>query len=166
MRRLLPALFLLLLGLLSSGASPAAEPAPDFALRDLSNKEVRLSDLRGKVVLISFWATWCGPCMTEMPHLEALHQELADDGLVVLAISADDARSASKVKPLIRSKGYTFTVLLDRTSEVIAQYNPQKTLPYTVLIDRSGRIAWRHAGYVAGDEKELAERVRALLSGS
>ena len=155
--------FGLLLGL---GTAVHAESAPDFQLRNLDNQPVKLSDYRGKVVLLDFWATWCGPCKVAMPHLQKLYTELEDQGFVVLSISIDEARTASKVKPYIKSKRYTFPVVLDRETTAITLYNPQKILPYAVLIDREGQIVWRHSGYVPGDEKEIEERVRALLGSS
>ncbi len=150
---------------ISIGAGPAvaAESASDFTLRDIAGQSVTLSDLQGKVVILSFWATWCGPCKEEMPHLQRMYTERNDDGLVVLSISTDDARSASRVKPFIKKMGYTFPVLLDRDSTVIGTYNPSKTLPYTVVVDRSGEVARRHSGYNPGDEVELAEFVGGLL---
>ena len=143
-----------------------ADSAPDFQLRSIDNQAVRLSDHRGKVVLLDFWATWCGPCKVAMPHIQTLHEELTGQGLVVLSVNVDEARTTARVRSYIRSKRYTFTVVLDRETEVITLYNPQQILPYVVLIDREGQIAWRHVGYVAGDEKELAERIRNLLASS
>ena len=140
-----------------------AETAPDFALRSTENQEVKLSELKGKVVILNFWATWCGPCQVEMPHLEAMYQKYKDAGLEIVAVSADDARSASRVKPMVKSKGYTFTVLLDKETEVVAQYNPRKELPYTVIIDQQGNVIYRHAGYTAGDELKLEAKVKELL---
>lgn len=142
----------------------AAESASDFTLRDINGQSMTLSDLKGKVVIMSFWATWCGPCKEEMPHLQRMYTERGGDGLVVLSISTDDARSASRVKPFVKKMGYTFPVLLDRDSTVIGTYNPSKTLPYTVVVDRQGEIARRHSGYNPGDEVELAEFVGGLLS--
>jgi len=156
-------LMLCVLGLLLALPVAYAETAPDFALRDTANQEVRLSELKGKVVLVNFWATWCAPCQVEMPHLEAMYKKYKDQGFEVVAISTDDARTGSKVKPMVRSKGYTFTVLLDKETEVVTQYNPAKTLPYTVLIDRKGNVVYRHSGYTAGDEVELEAKVKELL---
>lgn len=149
---------------LTSSTGMAADKAADFTLRDLTGQEVRLADQAGKVVVLSFWATWCGPCKEEMPHLAKMYGEKKDSGLVVLSISTDDARSASKVKPYIEKMGYTFPVLLDRESSVIGTYNPSKTLPFTVVIDRQGNIAHVASGYNPGDEVALAQKVDALLA--
>ena len=140
------------------------EVAPDFTLRDIDNQSVSLSGTKGKVVLISFWATWCGPCQVEMPHIQKMYSELAPKGFTVLSVSADDARTASMVKPLIKKNGYTFPVLLDKETTVVAQYNPSKTLPYSVIVDRNGKIAHVHQGYNPGDEVALQKEIEALLA--
>jgi len=157
-------LLLSVLGLLLFVAPAQAQQAPDFTLRNLDNQEVSLSELRGQVVLINFWATWCGPCQVEMPHLQRMHEELSEQGLTILAVSVDEARTSSRVKPHIKSKGFTFPVLLDTATEVVSQYNPQKTLPYSVLVDRQGNVSWRHSGYSPGDEAKLAMKIKELLA--
>lgn len=146
-----------------SGVAAAAGPASDFTLRDVDGNAVTLSSLKGKVVLLSFWATWCGPCKEEMPHLQQLYTEFKDKGFVVLSISSDDARTASRVKPFILSKGFTFPVLLDKDSSVTGVYNPNKTLPWTVLIDRSFQVSEVHAGFNPGDAEKLRATVLKLL---
>ena len=153
------------LGLTPRTADAAGQLMPDFTLRDINNKEVKLSDFRGKVVLVNFWATWCLPCTVEMVHLWEMHQELGPEGFTVLSISADDARSASMVKPLIKRKGYGFPVLLDKQTKWVSQLNPSKTLPYNVLVDQEGRIAATHTGYSPGDEVKLKAEIEALIAG-
>ena len=156
---------LFLVGLIALSPAFAADKATDFTLRDIDGQSFTLSSLEGKVVLLSFWATWCGPCKEEMPHLQKMYTEKKNDGFVVLSISTDDARSASRVKPYIKKMGYDFQVLLDKESKVIGTYNPAKTLPYTVVIDRSGDIAHVASGYNPGDEEKLAHLVDGLLKG-
>lgn len=138
--------------------------APAFTLRDVNNQSQSLAQHSGKVVLVNFWATWCQPCMVEMPHLEAMYKELGPKGLVVLGISADAARDAGKVKPLITTKGITYPVLLDPQTTVVSLYNPSKTMPFNVIVDRDGTIASVHSGYNAGDEVTLRKEIEALLA--
>jgi peroxiredoxin len=141
----------------------AGNAAPDFKLRDLENKEVSLSGLKGKVVVMSFWATWCQPCKAEMPHLQAMYNELKDKGLVVLGISADDARTSSGVRPVVAAAGVKYPVLLDTQTQVVGLYNPSKTLPFTVIVDRAGNVAESHSGFNNGDEVALKAKVLELL---
>ncbi|MCB9685626.1 MAG: TlpA family protein disulfide reductase [Alphaproteobacteria bacterium] len=148
------------------GGSARADEASDFTLRDVNGQEVVLSKLEGNVVVMSFWATWCGPCKEEMPHLFKMYEAHKAEGLVVLSISTDDARSVSKVKPFIQKMGYTFPVLLDRESSVISAYNPAKTLPYTVVVDRAGQVVRRTSGYNPGDEVELEQFVVSQLAAA
>lgn len=160
--RALPLVALLLtpIGLAQAGA------AADFTLRDVNGSSVTLSQYKGKVVLLNFWATWCGPCMVEMPHLQTMYTELGAKGLVVLGISTDDAKFDAQVKPLAKSKGLTYTILRDPTTTVVTQYNPAKTLPYNVLIDRKGQVAKTHSGYNPGDEVTLRAEIETLLAQS
>jgi len=87
--------------------------APEFALVDLDEKPVRLSDYRGKVVFLNFWATWCKPCREEMPSMEVLHKNFAKDGLVVLAVSIDLVTTTKDIPPFIKSMNLSFPVLID-----------------------------------------------------
>lgn len=162
----LAALCMAPVGALLPGTALAVDAATDFTLRDIDGKEVSLSGLRGKVVVLSFWATWCGPCKEEMPHLFEMHKKYGEQGLVILSISTDDARSASKVKPFIVKMGYTFPVLLDRDSTVVGAYNPAKTLPYTVVVDRAGNVVHRVTGYNPGDEAALEQMLQPLLAAA
>jgi peroxiredoxin len=141
-----------------------AGAAMDFSLRDLNNVSHTLSQYKGKVVVMSFWATWCGPCQVEMPHLQAMYTELGPQGLVILGISTDDARTSSQVRTIVNAKKVTYPILLDTDTAVVARYNPAKTLPYTVTVDRAGAVADQHAGYNAGDEVKLKELVVGLLA--
>ncbi len=163
-RSLVLALFAAILSLSPGVARALGEVAPDFTLRDMDGKSVSLNGYAGSVVLVNFWATWCGPCQVEQKHLQQMYTELGGKGFVVLAVSADDARTSSQVKPLMKRNGYTFPVLLDTQTSVVAQYNPSKTLPYNVLIDRAGKIRYVHSGYNPGDEKGLRVEIERLLN--
>ncbi len=157
----------LMIALLSSGpVAHASTAASDFTLRDIDRQPVTLSDFKGKVVLIAFWATWCSSCTEELSRLQALHDELKDDGLVVLAISIDDARTASKIKPRVRARGMTFTVLVDKASEVTGVYNPGKALPRLVVIDRDFEISETLNTFTSVDSRALRTRLVALLQQS
>ena len=152
-------------GLLGLGSGAlAGETATDFTLRDINGKQVSLSDYKGKVVLMSFWATWCGPCKVEMSHLSVMYKELESEGFVVLSVSSDDARTASQVKPYIKRKRYTFPVVLDKESAVTGSYNPTKTLPYSVLVGKDFTIAKRYSGYNPGDEVKVKADILAEIA--
>jgi len=139
--------------------------APDFTLQDADGKTVRLSDYLGKnPILIDFWATWCNPCKVELPHLEAIYKKHKDQGLVFMAISEDSPRSVSKVKPYVRSKGFEAIVPLDPDGQVLRKFFGEDTLPYTILIDREGKIVRTFTGFVPGQEKDIEKMVEDLIS--
>lgn len=149
----------------SSGPSePAGPSAPDFSLPTLDGKKVRLSDYKGKVVLIDFWSTTCDPCMVEMPHLVELYKKNKDKGLVVLAVSLDGPESRAQVSAMAHDKEMIFPVLLDEETSVVAKYNPKKEMPFAVVVDRSGSVVHKRGGYTAGDEKTLAAEVEKTLA--
>lgn len=154
----------LVVSLSGADARAAGKAAADFSLRDLNNTTQTLSQYKGKVVLLNFWATWCGPCQVEMPHLQKLYTDLGPKGFVVIGISTDDAKSAAGVKPIVKSKGLTYPVLLDQQTSVVSQYNPAKTLPFNVLVDRKGDIVSVFSGYNPGDEVKVRQAVEALLA--
>lgn len=121
----------------SAGSPLAGVAAPDFSLPDLSGKTVHLSDLRGKVVIVDFWATWCPPCRKEMPDLEALYQRFAAKGLVILAISDEEA---STVRPFIADRQVTYPILLDPGRKVNELFRVEG-IPKTFVYDREGQLA-------------------------
>lgn len=137
--------------------------APNFKLESLDGNNFELTQALGKgPVLLSFWATWCKPCMEEMNELNKIYEELKEKGFTLLAISTDNEKTIAKVKPLVKSKGYNFTVLLDKNSDVARKYYAQQ-IPYSVLIDKDGKIISSHMGYMKGDEKKLREKILSLI---
>ena len=157
----------LALGATSCGGAAATGgkvSAADFTLSSTDGGTVHLSDYLGKsAVLIDFWSTTCEPCMAEMPHLVDLYKTNKDRGFVVLAVSVDGPESLADVNHVIHDKEMIFPVLLDQETTVIARYNPKRDLPFSVLIDKSGSVVHKRAGYQPGDEKTLAAEVEKVL---
>ena len=137
-----------------------ASIAPDFTLRTLNGPNLRLQEQRGRVVMINFWATWCGPCRQEMPHLNSLYQKYRASGFVLLSVNVDDdTRNAADVAAKL---GVTFPVLLDTDKQVSRRYD-LATMPSTVLIDRDGKVRYVHRGYLAGYEDTYDRQILELL---
>lgn len=134
--------------------------APDFTLRAMKGPNTRLQELRGRVVMVNFWATWCGPCRQEMPHLNRLHEKYNRAGLVLLGVNVDDdpANAAAVAAKL----GIQFPVLLDTDKKVSDQYDLQ-AMPSTYLIDRDGKVRFVHRGYLNGYEALYEKQIRELL---
>src|SRR5215813_363572 len=130
-----------------------------FALEDLDGNRVDLQSLKGKVALLDFWASWCGPCVAELPHIEKLHRDLKDQGLVVLGVNNEDAEVA---RAFVKRKGYTFTTLVDEGREVTMKYGVSG-IPQVFIIDRDGKVKWHALGYGPGKEFELRTAVEKVL---
>ncbi|MBC7733472.1 MAG: TlpA family protein disulfide reductase [Bacteriovorax sp.] len=147
----------------ASGTAPAIAPlsaAPDFTLRTMGGPNLRLQEQRGQVVMINFWATWCGPCRQEMPHLNRLYDKYRASGFVLLGINVDDdARNAAEIAAKL---GVKFPVLLD-TDKTVSRLYDLATMPSTVLIDREGKVRFIHRGYLAGYEDAYDKQIRELL---
>lgn len=144
--------------LASSGLE--GQQAPDFALKSSSGANLRLSEYRGDVVMINFWATWCGPCRQEMPLLDELYARYQRVGFNLLGVNIDDdSRRAMK---MIDELGVSFPVLFDSRKEVSKLYEVE-AMPVTVLVDREGRIRHVHHGYKPGYEVKYLDQIRSLL---
>ncbi len=134
--------------------------APDFQLQEADGKEVKLSALKGRVVLVNFWATWCEGCQVEIPGFLEFTKKYQDKGLVVIGVSMDDDGWKS-VKPWVKEKNVNYTIVIG-SDELGKKYGLQ-AMPLTVLIGRDGKIADSHGGIVEKDATE--EKIRALLAG-
>ncbi len=152
-----------------SKSSPAtkstAAKLPDFTLETIDGSQFTLSDHVGRdVIVMSFWATWCGPCKVELPHLDALYNEEKENGLVIVALAMDEPTTVAEVAPTAQRLGLTMPVALDTNQRAVALYNRSRSAPMTVVIDKQGRIVHQAAGYNPGDEVKLAQAVRTLLA--
>lgn len=144
--------------------------APDFAATDLQGRPVRLSDLRGQVVMVNVWATWCPPCREEMPSMQRLHQALGPEGLKMVAVSVDAAqgqrdatgREGGDVAAFVREYGLTFPVWLDPSGQIQRTYRTTG-IPESFLVDRNGVIVKKVIGATEWDSPDKVELVRRLL---
>ena len=139
------------------GSQPVTSgPAPDFTLDGLHGDAITLSDQRGQVVVLDFWATWCTPCFEGLDHLQQVHERYADQDVVVLAINAGEDRD--EVAEFVADRGHTFTVLLDTDARVIDAYGVQ-SIPHTIIVDREGEVH-----YIPGGAGDVEQALRDLLA--
>jgi peroxiredoxin len=151
------------LGLAAADADATLAPAskaPDFTLPAIGGANLRLQEQRGRVVMVNFWATWCGPCRVEMPHLNRLYEKYRGSGFVLLGVNIDE--EPRKAADLAAKLGLRFPVLWDADKKVSRLYD-LTAMPSTVLIDRDGRVRYIHRGYRDGFEDTYEKQVRELL---
>ncbi len=139
-------------------AQPSGQIAPDFTLKTLAGETVSLSDFRGKVVLVNFWASWCPPCVAELPTIHQFYQTHQADGFVVLAVNAQE--NYGTVSGFINQHAYTFPVLLDPDSAAANAYGI-RALPTSFILDKNGGIQYVHRGEI--DTDTLQKVVEPLL---
>ena len=132
--------------------------AADFSLQDMSGKTVKLSDYKGKVVLLEFWATWCPPCRASVPGLEKLHKAYKDKGLVLLAVSMDEG-GWDEVRSFIKESGITYTIL--KGTEDVAKKYQVRSIPMMLVLDKEGKISKRYLGM--GSDEDLEKDIKASL---
>ena len=146
-------------GIAASGGLTGQE-APDFVLKSSSGDNLRLSEYRGDVVMINFWATWCGPCRQEMPLLDELYTRYQRVGFSLLGVNIDD--DSRRAMQMIEDLGVNFPVLFDDTKKVSKLYEVD-AMPVTVIVDREGTVRHVHHGYKPGYEDKYLTQIRALL---
>lgn len=135
--------------------------APDFILKNLNGDDVQLSQFRGKVVLIDFWAVFCKPCVIALPKIQEIHKKYNDKELVVLAINVSEDKN--KIQKFIEENGYTFQVLLDSGNMNVQKNYGVIGIPHTYIIDKQGKVAYSRIGYGQGSEKPLISEIDKLL---
>lgn len=141
-------------------AGEGGEPAPDFELARENGQLISLSELRGQVVMINFWASWCGPCRQEMPLLEQIHERYEPLGFTLLGVNVEE-NSADAIS-FLEERPVSFPILFDPSNEVSKLYDVI-AMPSTVLIDRQGNVRHLHHGYKPGYENAYQDQVRALV---
>lgn len=148
-------------GGLSANAVGVNADAPDFTLETLAGGNLRLQEHRGDVVLINFWASWCGPCRQEMPILDRLHQRYEEAGFAVLGVNVEGKRKPAE--KIAKKSKVTFPVLIDAGQKVSETYDLE-AMPTTVVVDRDGKVRYIHRGYKPGDEAKYIDVVKTLIA--
>ena len=145
MKKVAVLVFLLAFTISISGTLSFAfdKEAPDFTLTDLSGKSISLSELKGNVIFINFWATWCGPCRHEIPDFIEFYKQNKDNGVVILGVSVD--KSANKVRDFVDEYKINYPIVM-ATNEMIGDYKPGKFIPTTIVIDTDGMIQEKKVG--------------------
>lgn len=143
-----------------SVALAGTAPAPDFTLKSRGGENIKLSELRGEVVMINFWASWCGPCRQEMPALNELYQRYNPLGFTILGVNVE--QDPRKAEALLREIPVDFPILFDTENQVTELYKVV-AMPSTVLVDRNGQVRFVHKGYKPGYEEKYQEQVRSLI---
>ncbi|MDX2040168.1 MAG: TlpA disulfide reductase family protein [Acidobacteriota bacterium] len=143
-------------------ATAQTTAAPDFRLKDVAGKDLTLSDYKGKVVVVNFWATWCGPCKMETPWLVELREQYHQKGFEIIGVSVDslDEYDPADVSAFIKEYKVRYPIVM-ATKEVVDDFGPVTGLPTTLLIDRQGKVQYRHRGLISFDD--LKEKVVKLL---
>jgi thiol-disulfide isomerase/thioredoxin len=151
---------LLLAAAWPAAATDGAVPAPQFSLASRAGGQVSLADLKGQVVMINFWASWCGPCRQEFPALDQIYAKYKPMGFTLVAINVESEKADAE--KFLGAMPVNFPILFDPDNTVSGKYGVS-AMPTTVLVDRQGRVRWQHRAYKPGDEAKYIEQIRAAL---
>jgi len=152
--------FVALAPVIDADAAEMNKAATDFTLKSLGGNNLKLSEMAGNVVLINFWASWCGPCREEMPLLNALHNKYEPLGFTVLGVNVEE--DSANAEGFLKNFPVDFPILLDNTNKVSKQYKVI-AMPTTVVVDRDGNMRYLHQGYKPGDEATYRQMVKKLV---
>jgi peroxiredoxin len=148
------------LALPALAADPTGSPAPQFTLGAKSGQTISLSQFKGQVVMLNFWASWCGPCRQEMPLLESIYKKYSRLGFTLIGVNVEpDSNAANE---WLKQTPVSFPILYDKESKVSKMYDVAG-MPSTVIIDRAGKVRMLHRGYKPGDENEYLDSIRTLV---
>lgn len=153
-------LFAGLLISLPTWSASVSGPAPDFTLKSLGGKNLKLSEMAGNVVLINFWASWCGPCLQEMPLLNDIYKKYEPLGFTILGVNVEE--NNKNARAFLADRGVDFPILFDSRNSVSQLYDVV-AMPTTVMVDRDGNIRFLHKGYKGGDEAQYRKMVKKLV---
>lgn len=148
------------LALPALAADPTGAPAPQFTLAARSGSSVSLAQYKGQVVMLNFWASWCGPCRQEMPLLESIYKKYNRLGFTLIGVNVEPDSNAAN--DWLKQTPVSFPILYDKESKVSKMYDVAG-MPSTVIIDRSGKVRVLHRGYKPGDENEYLDSIRTLV---
>lgn len=141
-------------------ATVMAAPAPDFTLKSNQGNNIRLSELKGQIVLVNFWASWCGPCRKELPAFEKLYQKYQPLGVTILAVNVDD--DPAKANELLSEVNISYPVLYDNDQKISELYKVS-AMPSTYFINRDGELVNTHRSFKEGDEKKYKKLIKELI---
>jgi thiol-disulfide isomerase/thioredoxin len=139
----------------------AADTAPDFTLKSSTDENVRLAEQRGQVVMLNFWASWCGPCRQEMPLLDNISKKYGKMGFVLYGVNVD--QDIAEAKKVLQKINVNYSILFDPESKLSDLYKVD-AMPTSVFIDKKGKIRFINRGYVAGDEEKYTKQIKELIS--
>jgi thiol-disulfide isomerase/thioredoxin len=143
-----------------AAATDGSPPAPEFRLENRAGGEMSLSGLKGQVVMINFWASWCGPCRQEFPALDQIYSKYKPMGFQMVAINVESEKADAE--RFLGKTPVSFPILFDPDNTVSGNYGVS-AMPTTFLVDRQGRLRWQHRAYKPGDEARYIEQIRAML---
>lgn len=136
------------------------KPAPDFTLKSMSGTNLNLTEQRGTIIVINFWASWCGPCRTEMPVLQDFYDKYQDLGVSVWGVNVEQENQAGR--DFLADLNLTFPILFDASNTLSATYQVE-AMPTTIIIDRDGLVRYAYKGYKPGYEKKYAKAIKKLI---